>query len=686
MHRVDNGSVDGGKADLTTPSANSTASYNKKIRSIVEKEFGPSSVHKDSRVFRKVEYQGLTLNSTTYQDHIEVYHVAKEFGPASMGGLGMVVTALAVAQQMAGLQTVNIVLPYYSFLDNTRGIDIKFHMALPINIRNEQDVQQLIRFNVHTFQYIETYDKGVTMPVTVWLIGPGDTHPFDRAFEVDDARKIYVEPKVLSGEWKDLFFSKATAAFLRHQNTIRSTPHSGHSAATPIVVHLHGATNALVIHYLQQSTRNRRPAEKQPALVYTLHDYLDELLYSTTTESLQKFMDSNIYSYDDALDMDLQWESISTYNHDRRIFTSSLGIDLAHVSTFVSKAMTKDIVEGRLDFYLKELILDSILVQAEKNRFIGVTNGINLSRLNPWMADLRRHQLDFPAMESAQDGHTTSFALGDVQGQQGSEQRHGSKQFGNPTIRSAKDAAKRHLHQKGFLTAQDLHKPLVLFIGRFQYNKGLEFFRTASSAIRNGGGKLVIMGQPNSYPIESIHALESRFSDTVRVISDAKAQREWGSYLRTAADFLFVPSLTESFGLVAAEGLLFGSTVISSAVGGLSEFLIDRGSVDVATKQIKYDQDMQRLRSKQCTVGALQKEQHNSYFFNAFALDAHSQLSRAIDDALQDWRILRSTPIEHEKFLTTLVARALSMAWDRPDGPVAEYRAVYEIALTSTLP
>ncbi|KAG0353373.1 hypothetical protein BG005_007313 [Podila minutissima] len=686
LHRVDNGSIDGGKADLTTPSANSTTSYHKKIKSIVEKEFGPSSVHKDSRMFRKVEYQGLTLNSTTYQDHIEVYHVAKEFGPTSMGGLGMVVTALAVAQQMAGLQTVNIVLPYYSFLDNTRGIDIKFHMALPINIRNEQDVQQSIRFNVYTFQYIETYDKGVTTPVTVWLIGPGDTHPFDRAFEVDDARKIYFEPKVLSGEWKDLFFSKATAAFLRHQNTSRGTPHSGHSATTPIVVHLHGATNALVIHYLQQSTRNSRPAEKQPALVYTLHDYLDELLYSTATESLQKFMDSNIYSHDDALDMDLQWESISTYNHDHRIFTSSLGIDLAHVSTFVSKAMTKDIVEGRLDFYLKELVLDSILDQAEKNRFIGVTNGINLSRLHPWMADLRRYQLDFPAMESAQDGYTASFALGDVQGQQGSEQRHGSKQFGNPTIRSAKDAAKRHLHQKGFLTAQDLHKPLVLFIGRFQYNKGLEFFETASSAIRNGGGILVIMGQPNSYPIESIHALESRFSDTVRVISDAKAQREWGNYLRTAADFLFVPSLTESFGLVAAEGLLFGSTVISSGVGGLSEFLIDRGSVDVATKQLQFDQDMQRLRSKKCAVGALQKEQHNSYFFNAFALDVHSQLSRAIDDALQDWRILRSTPIEHEKFLTRLVARALSMAWDRPDGPVAEYRAIYEIALNSTLP
>ncbi|KAG0087146.1 hypothetical protein BGZ92_007570 [Podila epicladia] len=620
-------------------------------------------------------------------DHIEVYHVAKEFGAASMGGLGMVVTALAVAQQKAELQTVNIVLPYYSFLDNASGIDIKFHTTLSIDVRNEQDVLRPIHFNVYTFKYIETYDKGAAVtPVTVWLIGPGATHPFDLAFEVDDARKIYFEPKALPGEWRDLFFSKATAAFLHHQNTIRGTPHSGHSATTPIVVHLHGATTALVIHYLRQTTKNRRPAEKQLALVYTLHDYLYEFLCSITTKSLQKFMDRNIYSDDDALDMDLQWGSISSYNHDQRMFTSSLGTDLAHVSTFVSKVMAKDIVEGRVDFYLKELVLESILDQAEKNRFIGITNGISLSRLNPWMADLRRHQLDFPVIEFAQNGDTSSFASGDVQGQ-GSKQLHGGKQSGNPTIRSAKDAAKRHLHQRGFLTAQDLHKPLVLFIGRFEYNKGLEFFATASSAIRNGGGKLVIMGQPSSYPIESIQELESLFSDTVRVISDAKAQREWSNYLRAAADFLFVPSLTESFGLVAVEGLLFGSTVISSGVGGLSEFLIDRGSIDVTTNQFKFDEEdqgMHVLRSKQCTVRALQKEQHNSYFFDAFALDAQSQLSSAIDDALQDWRMLRSTPIEHEKFLTRLVARALSMSWDRPDGPVAEYRAIYEIALNST--
>lgn len=43
-----------------------------------------------------------------------------------------------------------------------------------------------------------------------------------------------------------------------------------------------------------------------------------------------------------------------------------------------------------------------------------------------------------------------------------------------------------------------------------------------------------------------------------------------------AADVVIVPSRNEIFGLVALEGLLFGSAVLSTAVGGLKEFLVDR--------------------------------------------------------------------------------------------------------------
>ncbi|KAF9290386.1 hypothetical protein BGZ68_007147 [Mortierella alpina] len=630
----------------------------------------------DTRTFQYVKYQGLDSHnsSSDYHGQIHVYHVAKEFGPASMGGLGMVVTALAVAQQKER-HAVNVVLPYYSFLDEQRDIDIVYHTTLSIDIRDESQELQQVSFQVHSFQYFEAYDAHALTPVTVWLIGSGDMRPFDAVFDLQDARKIYFPSKALPNEWRDLFFCKAVARFLLSQNN-RS---SGAGLPTPYpvdVIHLHGASNALVSHFLQRTHRSRHSAEKQPAMIYTLHDYLYELLYSYDMASFNKFEDG-ICHVNGTKNSSSHTADISKYYHDDHglLFTSSLGIDLAHASTFVSKTMTKDIVEGRLDFYLKELVLDSILDQAEKNLFIGITNGIDISRLNPWTNPaLCQDQLAYPSQAFIGSGCASNNILCDEKTWDGAR---ADIELSNPTIRSAKEAAKRYLVSQGFLKEQDIHRPLVLFIGRFQHNKGLEFFETACSAIKVGGGKFVIMGQPNVYPVEAMYELRSQFNGTVEIIADDQGQRKWGIYLRAAADFLFVPSLTESFGLVAAEGLLFGSIVISSGVGGLTEFLVDKPLASRARQQNRLDSSLPKRPN-----ATVQQNDYNSYFFDAFASDAHSQLSTAFDLALRDWRDFKRNPIPHEAFLTKLLESALAMTWDRPGGPVAEYRALYKIALT----
>ncbi|KAG0302965.1 hypothetical protein BGZ98_007099 [Dissophora globulifera] len=641
----------------------------------------PDQIQIDSRDFRKVEYQGLALDpAATYKKQIQVYHVTKEFGQASMGGLGMVVTALASAQQRARTQKVNVVMPYYSMLDNIPGIDIRLGVTLPFDINDNHGRVQSVIFSVYKLKYSVPYkpsdlerDRRSITPVTVWLIGPGNVYPFDRAFQSKNVQEIYSSPRGLPSEWKDLYFSKAVATFIQHQNKNDDISLFAASATRVIdVVHVHGATNALALHFLQQHIDRGAMGEEPPALIYTLHDYLDELQYSNEIVNVKKFMDKRVHSEDEEEDMYLQMDGISPYCHGHRMFTSALGIDLADAVTFVSKTMARDIVEGRLDFYLKELVLGSVLNQAEKNLFIGITNGVDFGKLNPWTRpELRNHGIAFPPNE--------------VIGETGGDELLDSG-ISNPTILSAKEAAKHFLFTKGLLTEQDLDRPLVLFIGRFQYNKGLEFFATASQAIKDRGGKFVIMGQPNNYPVKSVNNLERLFKGTVTVISDASTQEQWGIYWRTAADFLLVPSLTESFGLVAAEGLLFGSTVISSGVGGLSEFLIDRPNANDKTQQLEEEEaekERQFIPLDQQVVEAPREERFNSYLFNAFATDAHSQLSVAINDALSEWRRLKRDPEEHEQFLTRLVNSALSMGWDRPGGPVDQYRALYEISLNS---
>ncbi|KAF9086541.1 hypothetical protein BGX29_001347, partial [Mortierella sp. GBA35] len=557
----------------------------------------PDQIQIDSRDFRKVEYQGLALDPTAaYKKQIQVYHVTKEFGPATMGGLGMVVTALAAAQQKSRTQKVNVVMPYYSMLNKIPGIGIKLFTPLPLEIKDNRGRTQHMVFTVHKFKFAVPQkpsdfeeDKRSITPVTVWLIGPGDIYPFDRAFQSKNPQDIYSSPSGLPAEWKDLYFSKAVATFIQHQNKNDDISLFATAVARMIdVVHVHGATNALVLHYLQQSIDKGAMGEEPPALIYTLHDYLDELQYSNEIVNVQKFMDKRVHSEDDEEDMFLQMDGISPYCHGHRMFTSAMGIDLADAVTFVSKSMAKDIVEGRLDFYLKELVLGSVLNQAEKNLFIGITNGVDFGKLNPWtMPALRENDLAFPSNEFVGQEEQELLALESARVAD-NEQAVAPAVLGSShlTIRSAKEAAKHFLYTKGLLMEQDLNRPLVLFVGRFQYNKGLEFLTTASTAIKERGGRFVIMGQPNNFPLRSINNLERLFKGTVTVITDAKTQDDWGVYWRTAADFLLVPSLTESFGLVAAEGLLFGSTVISSGVGGLSEFLVDRPNANDKRQQL----------------------------------------------------------------------------------------------------
>ncbi|KAF9991305.1 hypothetical protein BGZ75_000058 [Mortierella antarctica] len=653
----------------------------------------PDQIQIDSRDFRKVSYQGLALDPTaTYKKQIQVYHVTKEFGAASMGGLGMVVTALATAQQKARSQKVNVVLPYYSMLDKVPGIDIKFVISLPLEIKDKRQQPQQLVFNVYKFKYDvatkpsdnETDKRRIT-PVTVWLIGPADTYPFDRAFQSKNVQEIYYSPKGLPSEWKDLYFSKAVATFIQYQNKNNDVSLFA-SAATRVidVVHVHGATNALVLHYLQQSIDRGVMGEEPPAMVYTLHDYLDELQYSNEVVNIQKFMDRRVHSDDDEEDLFLQMDGISPYCHGHRMFTSAMGIDLADAVTFVSKTLAKDIVEGRLDFYLKELVLGSVLNQAEKNLFIGITNGVDFGKLNPWtMPELRKHELAFPSDETI--GEETEAATS-VSGEEDVIRAPVGMGSPNPTIRAAKEAAKHFLYKNGLLSEQDLNRPLVLFIGRFQFNKGLEFFNTASTEIKERGGKFVIMGQPNNYPVKKMLYLERLFKGTVKVISDQKTQDDWGVYWRTAADFLLVPSLTESFGLVAAEGLLFGSTIVSSGVGGLSEFLVDRPNANDKKQQQELKEAQlgrQFVPVDQQQLEAPREERFNSYLFDPFATDAHTQLAMAIRDGITEWRRLQRNPEEHEEFLTRLVASARSMGWDRPGGPADQYRALYEIALNA---
>ncbi|SCV67687.1 BQ2448_5298 [Microbotryum intermedium] len=620
-------------------------------------------------------------------------HVAKEFGPATMGGLGVMLTSLVVAQAQSGQLDVSVILPHYSYLNSipdlkdqielVAELQVPFvnyrghvkHVACPVS-RLRWKYVDLPDFLDAEVEFAEAIQERF---VDIYLIGPGKSSPFHAAFRAKGPGDVYSAYKPLRQEWKDLWFASATAEFIALINANPATIDGPPGLID--LVHLHGATNAMVAYYIRQQEAQNHNATI-PAIIYTLHDSLDEVEYSNLVSNAVSFLPPIEHQSPLA---QLLVTRLPNYVHSAQLFPAAMAVDLADMVTFVSRSIAADITEGRFTFRLQELIMPSIAAQAKRGHFAGITNGIDFTDLskNPFVSPLLVERgVAYPRIgtDLLDPATLKDEALSFV----------GAKRRAKQVLI---DALPLHF------SADDLRRPLLLFIGRFQYNKGCEFFepilemlleaqRTAAAFQDDGqaahhqfDARLVVMGARNNYPIKELRRLQELYPRHFTLIDDTTdMQSRWGSMIRMASDFSFVPSFSEAFGLVAAEGLLFGAPVVSTGVGGLAEFLVP----------------FDRTTKKPFSVG-------NAHLFQLYggvgpgegsgtpggelSLDADKarpsleQLAPAIRRcnavvaaAIRGWqeRAHDWARVEQERFVRRLVTHALELSWDRPRGPVEE--------------
>lgn len=603
-----------------------------------------------------------------------------------MGGMGMVLTAITQAQLRTGKITPYVVLPYYSILKKQKQYPIRKTVDLVITIRNDDGDYESVDFKVSELQYdfnpIDNFEllpdeeklaiikasKSSPNKVKVYLIGPAKSGPLLKAFRADSITQIYSSPKGLPQEWKDQYFDKAVASFI----TWKAAGKHEQSLFDPLqvaqprvdIVHLHGATNAYIAKYLKEYEKQSGPTP--PSIVYTMHDYLDELQYTNTIKNVEKFL--NAPRIGNSLDKNV--DILAPYTFSNKVFMSPLAIDMADMVTFVSQTMAKDMIEGRLDFYLKEVVMNNLLRKAEKGRFYGISNGLDMSGgINPFTEiKLNEHRLNYPnyakslidtnlEMQVKIDNPTTTVWTLSSQN--------------TDYVIDSKLRAKEYLIEQGILKYSDLDRPLVLFVGRFQYNKGLETFEEATRLFKSHNMKFAIIGQPNNYPLKWIKNLADDHPDDIVLMTHTSEQRDWLIYFRAAADFVYVPSITESFGLVAAEGLMFGSSVISTGTGGMGEFLVDR-QVDEYTPAVFVDDTYIKSSYR-----------FNAYLFDSNAKIGHNQLTNAVQRAAKDYTHIKSTPALHEEYVLRMMVSAYALGWDQgnENGPVCDYLRVYQQAI-----
>ncbi|KAI7888916.1 uncharacterized protein EV154DRAFT_516325 [Mucor mucedo] len=590
-----------------------------------------------------------------------------------MGGMGMVLTAITQAQLHTGKITPYVVLPYYSILKTQEQYPIKKTVDLVITMNNEKGKMQQVEFKVSELVYdfhpidgfellpaeekLASIKRARTSPnsVKVYLIGPAKSGILRKAFRASSITQIYSSPKDLPQEWKDNYFDKAVASFItwksagKHEQSLFDPLHVAQPRVD--IVHLHGATNAYIAKYLKEYEKQTGPTP--PSIIYTMHDYLDELQYTNLLENVEKFSNTPFTK---------QELAPYTFGTDK-VFMSPLAIDLADRVTFVSQSMAKDMVEGRLDFYLKEVVMENLLRKAERGQFFGISNGLDFEGgVNPFTeSKLIDHGLNYP-----------SYAKALIDKKDDTTPREWTLSMQDSDyVTDTKKRAKAYLVEKGILQSADLNRPLVLFVGRFQYNKGLETFEEATRLFKSHNMKFAILGQPNNYPLKWVQQLAENHREDVVLMTHTEEQRDWLIYFRAAADFVYVPSITESFGLVAAEGLLFGSGVISTGTGGMGEFLVDR-QVDEYTADVFV---------KEKTVQSAYR--FNAYLFDATAKQGNHQLSDAVRRAAKDYAQMELIQSLHEEYVLRMMTSAYALGWDGGNerGPVYDYLRVYQQAI-----
>lgn len=115
--------------------------------------------------------------------------------------------------------------------------------------------------------------------------------------------------------------------------------------------------------------------------------------------------------------------------------------------------------------------------------------------------------------------------------------------------------------------------PMILFVGRLQPLKGVDVAVRALAALGRSDASLYVVGgssgtEGDSY-VDGVHRLIDDLGLRSRVhFVPPQAHHILSTYYR-AADAVWVPSRSESFGLVALEAAACGVPVVANAVGGL---------------------------------------------------------------------------------------------------------------------
>jgi len=151
--------------------------------------------------------------------------------------------------------------------------------------------------------------------------------------------------------------------------------------------------------------------------------------------------------------------------------------------------------------------------------------------------------------------------------------RHIASPYGIETLDRKYDN-KRALRQRFWL--RDAFKPIVCFVGRLDYQKGVPLITHAIHYCLQHGCQFVLLGtSPDPKVARLFQGLKQHYNDNPDCHLELAFNEELSHLIYAGSDLIIVPSLFEPCGLTQLIGLRYGTVPIVRATGGLMDTVFD---------------------------------------------------------------------------------------------------------------
>jgi starch synthase len=165
---------------------------------------------------------------------------------------------------------------------------------------------------------------------------------------------------------------------------------------------------------------------------------------------------------------------------------------------------------------------------------------------------------------------------------------------------------KRALRHRFWL--RDVYKPIVCFVGRLDFQKGVPLITHAIHYCLQHGCQFVLLGtSPDGKIAQLFQQLKGHYNDNPDCHLELGFNEDLSHLIYAGSDMIIVPSLFEPCGLTQLIGLRYGTVPVVRATGGLMDTVFD------------------------ANFSNRPNEERNGYVFNDFnAQGIESALERAI--------------------------------------------------------